>query len=68
MTPINTVIIENFVDKVRIAKKTNKKSVELDIDSAQMLSDTLVKLIIRISSTVKVEDEKVSITADGGNF
>jgi hypothetical protein len=74
MKPINTIQIENFVDKVRIAKRTNKKVIELDIDTASSLSDTLVRLMIRLGGASLDHDqsqkntESISITADGGNF
>jgi hypothetical protein len=73
MKPINTIPIEVFLEKVRIASRTNQKTVSLDIKDAVVLCDTMsivmTRLVGRLTSTAKSADTDISkINADGGGF
>jgi hypothetical protein len=77
MKQINTLPIENYLEKARIASKSGQKSVVLDIKEATALADSLAVVMTRLSG--KLEDYLVQITAqpqqdvlqvsmDGGDF
>lgn len=71
---INTLPIENFLEKTRIASKNGSKTVVLDVKEAQILSDCLAvvmtKLVSRLYSEVETKSTpvNVSIKMDGGNL
>jgi hypothetical protein len=74
MKPINTIPIETFLERVRIANKTNQKSVSLDIKDASVLADTIniimSRLIMKMSSETEPGTQAgvLKINADGGDF
>lgn len=74
MKPINTIPVETFTERVKVATKTNQKNITLDIKDAIAICDTLnimlSRLVMKISSesTIKESDSTVKINADGGNF
>jgi hypothetical protein len=75
MKQLNTLPIETFLDKARIAIKSNQKHLTLDIKEVQSLSDSLAVAMTRIAGDL---DEKlssaesvpavISINMDGGGF
>jgi hypothetical protein len=75
MKQLNTLPIEIFLDKARIAIKSNQKHLTLDIKEVQSLSDSLAVAMTRIAGEL---DEKltsaesspsvISINMDGGGF
>ena len=75
MKQLNTLPIETFLDKARIAIKSNQKHLTLDIKEVQSLSDSLAVAMTRIAGNL---DEKlnssesapstISINMDGGGF
>jgi hypothetical protein len=75
MKQLNTLPIETFLDKARIAIKSNQKHLTLDIKEVQSLSDSLAVAMTRIAGEL---DEKltsaegapsiISINMDGGGF
>lgn len=75
MKQLNTLPIEIFLDKARIAVKSNQKHLTLDIKEVQSLSDSLAVAMTRIAGEL---DEKlvsaaaapdvISINMDGGGF
>lgn len=74
MKPINTIPVETFTERVKVATKTNQKNITLDIKDAIAICDTLnimlSRLVMKISSEsiIKESDSTVKINADGGNF
>jgi hypothetical protein len=75
MNQLNTLPIENFLNKARIAIKSNQKHLTLDIKDVQMMVDSLSVVMTRIAGDL---DEKLhtnqrnkdqpSINMDGGGF
>jgi hypothetical protein len=74
MKPINTIPVETFLERVRIASKTNQKNVSLDIKDATALSETINLIMARLIMKISSEPENKQLTgllkinADGGNF
>lgn len=74
MNNINTFPIETFLEKARIALKTNQKSLNLDIRDVQALYDCLAVTMTRLagadSSTVLKTpvDSSIQVKMDGGLF
>jgi hypothetical protein len=71
MTYLNTVPIENFLDKARIAVKSNQRSLTLDIKEVQALADSLAVTMTRLAgSNVQqtTEPSSFQVKMDGGNF
>ena len=77
MKQINTLPIETYLEKARIAAKSGQKTVVLDIKEATALSDSLAVVMTRLSG--KLEDviaelskpkgeEVISVSMDGGGF
>jgi K+-sensing histidine kinase KdpD len=70
---LNSYVIENFITKVQTAKKTNQKSVTLDIKEAQTLIDNLSLVLSRALGNLEnaqkqPENNSISVSMDGGNF
>lgn len=75
MKQLNTLPIETFLDKARIAIKSNQKHLTLDIKEVQSLSDSLAVAMTRIAGDL---DEKLNsaesaptvihVNMDGGGF
>lgn len=73
MNELNSYVIENFITKVQTAKKTNQKSVTLDIKEAQTLIDNLSLVLSRALGNLEnaqkqPENNSISVSMDGGNF
>lgn len=73
MKPINTIPVESFLEKVRIASKSNQKSVSLELREAVSLADTIsimmARLIYKVSSeSIISQPTSTKIDADGGGF
>jgi len=74
MKPINTIPVETFLERVRIASKTNQKNVSLDIRDAAALADAInlimARLIMKMSSETENAQQTgvLKINADGGDF
>ena len=73
MNELNSYVIENFITKVQTAKKTNQKSVTLDIKEAQTLIDNLSLVLSRALGNLEnvqkqPENNKISVSMEGGNF
>jgi hypothetical protein len=68
---INSYVVEEFVTKVQIARKTNQKQVVLDMKEAQNLVDNLTLILSRALGNVQVstnENTVTSVQMDGGSF
>ena len=74
MKQINTLPVENFLEKARIAVKSNQKQVVLDIKEAQALYDSLAVVMTRLTGKLdeqlsKPQEETViEVSMDGGGF
>ena len=79
MKPINTVPIEEFLNKTRIASKSNQKQVVLDIKEAVSIADSMALVMTRMSgelekvlaaaATAKPADNSpLQVKMDGGYF
>jgi hypothetical protein len=58
-TPLNTLPIEMYLEKARIARKSGQKSVNLSIDEASLLEDSLSVVMTRLAG----ELDKIAISA-----
>ena len=74
MTYLNTLPIEMFLEKARIAVKSNQKSLNLDIKEVQALYDSLATTMTRLAGSEKpvvVNSptlESIQVKMDGGKF
>lgn len=75
MKPLNTLPIEQFLDKARIAIKSNQRNLTLDIKEIQALSDSLAIVMTRLSGKLDAQMQVaesqptvLSINMDGGGF
>lgn len=75
MKQLNTLPIENFLDKARIAIKSNQKHLTLDIKEVQSLVDSLAVTMTRIAgdldnqlNATESTPSVLSINMDGGGF
>ena len=73
MKQLNTLPIEDFLDKTRIAIKTNQKTVTMTIKEATDLQNSLAIVMTRLTgeldeiATNAVQDTIV-VKMDGGTF
>lgn len=75
MKQLNTLPIENFLEKARILTKTNAKYLNLELKEVQSLADCLSVVMTRLAGEL---DEKlqntanqptvISVKMDGGGF
>jgi len=72
MKQLNTLPIEDFLDKARIAIKSNQKSLNLTIkevaDLRNSLSVVMTRLAGELDQVATQNSEKITITMDGGKF
>ena len=74
MKHLNTLPIEDFLDKTRIAVKSNQKSVNLTIKEATDLQNSLSIAMTRLSGNLDQMlsenqfPDKIEIKVDGGKF
>lgn len=74
MKELNSYLIEDFANKVFAARKTNQKSVVLDIKEAQLLVETLTIVLSRAvgnlerANTNETQEQVTSVQMDGGSF
>jgi hypothetical protein len=71
MRQLNTIPIENFLDKARIAIKSNQKSVTLDIKEVADLQNSLAIVMTRLSGELDQNsnnDDPIQIKMTGGTF
>lgn len=75
MKQLNTLPIEIFLDKARIAIKSNQKHLTLDIKEVQSLSDSLAVAMTRIAgdldeklNSVESAPAVIQVNMDGGGF
>jgi len=71
---LNSYLIEDFANKVFAARKTNQKTVSLDIKEAQLLVETLTIVLSRAvgnlerANTTNTDNTVTSVQMDGGIF
>jgi hypothetical protein len=73
MKKLNTLPIEDFLEKTRIAIKSNQKSVVLNIKEATDLQNSLSTVMTRLAgeldnSASNIAAETISVKMDGGKF
>jgi hypothetical protein len=72
MKQLNTIPIEEFLDKTRIAIKTNQKVVTLSIKEATDLQNSLAVIMTRITGELdqlaQAGSDPIVIKMDGGSF
>ncbi len=72
MKQLNTLPIEDFLDKARIAIKSNQKSLNLTIkevsDLQNSLSVVMTRLAGELDQVATQNSEKITISMDGGKF
>lgn len=70
MKTLNTLPIEDFLEKSKIAKKSNQKSLTLTTKEYTDLSDSLAMVMTRLTGLLdqSVADNTVEIKMDGGGF
>jgi phage shock protein A len=72
--PINTLPIELYLEKARIAKKSGQKSVNIGIDEATLLADSLAQVMTRLAGDLDQivqavqQQEDIVIKMDGGSL
>lgn len=71
MKQLNTLPIEDFLDKTRIAIKSNQRSVTLSIKEASDLQQSLAVVMTRLSGQldqIASASSTVEVKMDGGKF
>ena len=75
MNQLNTIPIENFLIKAKIATKSGQKHLTLDIKDVQLLSESLAVVMTRIAGDLDAmlqskpsNTDQISIKMDGGGF
>jgi hypothetical protein len=74
MKQLNTLAIEDFLDKARIAIKTNQKTLTLPITDVVALQNSLMIVMTRLSGELDkalnttMQQSAVEIKMDGGKF
>lgn len=74
MKQLNTLPIEDFLDKARIARKTNQKTIILTIKEVNDLYDSLSVVMTRLSGemdqilTNTQQPGTIEVKMDGGKF
>jgi len=78
MKQINTLHIELYLEKARIANKSGQKTLVLDIKEAVALSDSLAVVMTRLtgqledliakSQRTQPQEEVIQVSMDGGGF
>ena len=74
MKQLNTIPIENFLEKARIAQKSGAKVVNMSAEEAQLLSDSLAVIMTRLCGeldkvlTQAQQPQDLQVSMDGGNF
>jgi hypothetical protein len=74
MQPLNTIPIENFINKARIASKSNQKNMTLTIDEASQLMESITMVMTRLlgkldeSAQKPPTEEVITLNMDGGGL
>lgn len=73
MKKLNTLPIEDFLDKARVAIKTNQKTVTFTIKEVIDLQNSLSVVMTRLTgeldqAILNQTEQKIEIKLDGGRF
>jgi hypothetical protein len=68
MRQLNTFPIEDFLDKARIAIKTNQKTLVLSIKEVADLQSSLATVMTRLAGNADQSVSTVEVKMDGGRF
>lgn len=73
MKSLNTLPIEDFLDKARIAIKSNQKNLTLSIKEVTDLQNSLAVVMARLAGNLDVlvqnpPQEQITVNMDGGKF
>ena len=73
MKPLNTLPIEDFLDKTRVAIKSNQKSLTLTIKEATDLQNSLAVVMTRLSGELDQTSSSnttgnIEVRMNGGKF
>ena len=75
MKTLNTLPIENFLDKARIAQKSNQKTLVLPIEEVKQLNDSLAVVMTRLAGKLDEviqnsanSEPVVEVRMDGGSL
>lgn len=73
MNPLNTIPIENFLDKARIAIKSNQSLMTLTIKEATDLQNSLSVVMTRLAGELDQlattpQQSTIEVRMDGGKF
>lgn len=72
MKQINILPIEDFLEKTRIAIKTNQKTLTLSIKEATDLQNSLTTVMTRLAGGMDQilanQNNKIEVKMDGGKF
>ena len=74
MQPLNTVPIELFLEKARIARKSGQKTLNMPINEVQMLEESLSVVMTRLAGDLDAialsvqQSGDVQIKFDGGSL
>lgn len=74
MKKLNTIPIEDFLNKTRVAIKTNQKSVTLTIKEATDLQNSLSLVMTRLTGEMDTiindlqQTNTIEVKMDGGKF
>ena len=71
MKQLNTLPIEDFLDKARIAIKSNQKNVTLSIREVTDLQNSLALVMTRLSGhldTIAQQTSNIEVKMQGGKF
>jgi hypothetical protein len=69
--PLNTVAIENFLDAVKIATKTQQREVKLDARQYRDLADSISMVLARLvelQDSKPTQEESITVNMDGGKL
>ena len=70
MRTLNTLPIEDFLEKSKIAKKSNQRSLTLSAKEYTDLYDSLAAVMTRLagSSDQSLAEDTIEVKMDGGGF
>ena len=71
--PVNTLPIENFLQKSKVATKSQQRELKLDSKEHKDLADSIAMLLARLvelqdTRLQQPQEQNVSVEMDGGNF
>lgn len=74
MNSLNTLPIETFLEKARIARKSGQKSLNLSINEAIQLEESLAVVMTRLAGELDAialsvqQSGNITVTMDGGSL